>query len=246
METLGIIGMVVGIIFIIAASFKGLSIVVSAPLAAIIVVLTNQMPFFESLLGVESSFMTELGGFIISTFVLFLLGSILAQYMDQSGASTSIANQVLEWIGLDNEYLALIALVIIGTILTYGGISVFVVIFALVPLARPIFKKLDLNWALVVIPIGIGAGSFTVHSAPGSPSMSNVIPAQAMGTGLSPAIGMSLVSIAATVIFGLLYMYQQLKKSRANNEGYYDYILDDEERKLAIEKDRQGEESESV
>ena len=140
MGTLGVIGIALGIIAIIYLSVKGLNIVIAAPLATLIVILTNQMDIIPALIGKSPSYMTGLAGFLIKNFAIFLLGAVLAQYMEKSRSTVSIANWVLDKVGLENPYLVLVAFAGIAGLLTYGGISLFVVMFALVPLARPIFK----------------------------------------------------------------------------------------------------------
>lgn len=76
--------------------------------------------------------------------------------MDQSGATVAIANKILSIVGTKNPYNALVALFIISAILTYGGVNVFIIIFALIPMAKPIYRKLNLTWKLVTIPVSVG------------------------------------------------------------------------------------------
>lgn len=110
METLGILGIVVAIIAIIVMAVRGLHIVIAAPLATLIVILTNRMDIFASLIGPEQSYMAGLAGFLINNFAIFLLGAILAQYMDKSNATISIANFILSKVGLKNKYAVMVAL----------------------------------------------------------------------------------------------------------------------------------------
>ena len=114
----------------------------------------------------------------------------------------------------------MVALFAISAILTYGGISMFVVIFALIPLARPLFKQLNISWFLATIPIFGGMATFTMSMLPGAPAMPNVIPSTALGTPLtaSPVIG--LVTSAVAIIFILGYMRFELKRSIARGETY--------------------------
>ncbi|MDK6856051.1 GntP family permease [Aerococcus sp. UMB7533] len=224
MEIVGILGLALAIMAIIYLSFKGLNIVVAAPLAAIIVIVCNQMNFFEALTGSENSYMAGLAGFLIKNFAIFLLGAMLGQYMDRSGATQRIAEVLLEKIGTDSPFRVLIALTIIGSVLTFGGISIFVVFFTLIPLARPIFKKLDINWELVSIPLFLGAGTYTMSMIPGTPSVQNAIPTTELGTTLTAA---PLLGIAATItilIFGLWYMKHELDKSIKKGENFYSYL----------------------
>lgn len=130
MDIIGIIGIVLGIVTIILFIVNKFNIIVAAPIATLVVLLFNNTPIIETVFGKEDSYMASLAGFIASNFAIFLLGSILAKYMDKSGATVSIANKILSLVGTKNPYNALIALFIISAILTYGGINVFVVIFA--------------------------------------------------------------------------------------------------------------------
>src|SRR5690554_2961586 len=131
--------------------------------------------------------MIALAKFIASNFAIFLLGSILAKYMDKSGATVSIADKIMSIVGTKNPYNALVALFIISALLTYGGVNVFVIIFALIPMAKPIFKKLNISWKLVTIPIFGGTSTFTMTMLPGAPSLHNIVPSNALGTPLTAA-----------------------------------------------------------
>lgn len=227
MEVIGIIGLIVAIISVIYLSFKGLSMVVAAPLSALIIILCNQMDIFGSLIGPENSYMAGLAGFLIKNFGIFILGAILGQYMDKSGATVSIANFILDKVGTESAYKVLVALTFIGALLTFGGISIFVVFFTLIPLARPIFKKLDINWKLLSIPLYLGAGTFTMSMIPGTPSVQNAIPTTTLGTSLTAAPVLGIISTVVMLGFGLWYMKYELDKSQAKGEGFYSYLEGD-------------------
>jgi len=201
-------------------AMKGVSILVIAPLAALLVVLTNGMDIFGALITEETSFMTGLAGFVGKYFAVFLLGSILAKYIEESGAAKSIANAVLKTTGTDKPYSVLIAILVITSILTYGGVSLYVVLFAVLPLSKPIFKQLNLNWALVTIPVEMGIGTYTMTMLPGTPSIQNVIPSQILGTTLTAGALLGLVATAVTLVVGLWYMKRELNKSLRNGEIY--------------------------
>ncbi len=145
MNIIGTIGIVLGLLAIIYFTTTGFNALLAAPLATIVVIVFNQMPFFDALIGSTNSYMSALAGFIVTNFAVFLLGSILAKYMEKSGATITIANSILQKVGSDKPYPVLVALFIISALLTYGGISMFVVCFALIPLARPLFKRLNLK-----------------------------------------------------------------------------------------------------
>lgn len=220
MEIFAILGVLLAVVAIIYWTTKNLHVIVAAPLASLIIILTNQMNVLEVMLGQEKSYMTGLAGFLINNFAIFMLGSILARYMEASGATQTIANSILKVMGKDSPYKGLLAITLIASILTYGGVSIFVVIFTLLPLSRPLFKELNINWALFPIPVFLGASTYTMTSLPGTPSIQNAIPTKVLGTSLTAAPVISLAASLTLLVFGLLYMAYCLKKSLANGETY--------------------------
>ncbi|HFI0457538.1 TPA: GntP family permease [Streptococcus suis] len=220
MEILAILGVLLAVVAIIYWTAKNLHVIVAAPLASLIIILTNQMNVLEVMLGQEKSYMTGLAGFLINNFAIFMLGSILARYMEESGATQTIANSILKLVGKDSPYKVLLAITLIASLLTYGGVSIFVVIFTLLPLSRPLFKELNINWALFPLPVFLGASTYTMTSLPGTPSIQNVIPTKVLGTSLTAAPLISLAASLTLLVFGLLYMAYCLKKSLANGETY--------------------------
>ncbi|HFI0469798.1 TPA: GntP family permease [Streptococcus suis] len=220
MEILAILGVLLAVIAIIYLTSKNLHVIVAAPVASLIILVTNQMNIIEAMLGKEQSYMAGLAGFLINNFVIFMLGSILARYMEASGATLTIANSILKVMGKDSPYKVLLAIALITSILTYGGVSIFVVIFTLLPLSRPLFKELNINWALFPLPVFMGASTYTMTTLPGTPSIQNVIPTKVLGTSLTAAPLISLAASLVLLLFGLFYMAYCLKKSLANGETY--------------------------
>lgn len=227
MEIIQVAGIVLAIVVIIYAAMKGFNILIVAPIASIIVILTNQMDFFTSIIGTENSYMTGLAGFIINFFAVFILGAILAKYIDAGGAAQSIAQKILDKTGTDRPFPVLLALFIITALLTYGGLSLFVVVFVLVPLAKPLFKQLNIAWNLITIPIMLGLGTFTMTMLPASPSIQNVVPTAYLGTTLTAAPLLGIIGSVVAIAFGLWYMRATLNKSIARGETFADFEVDD-------------------
>ncbi len=223
MEIMSVVGILLAIVAIIYAAMKGFNILIVAPIASIIVILTNQMDFFSSIIGTENSYMTGLAGFIINFFAVFMLGAILAKYIDVSGAAQSIAQKILQKTGTDKPFPILVALFIITAVLTYGGLSLFVVVFVLVPLAKPLFKQLNIAWNLIAIPIMLGLGTFTMTMLPAAPSIQNVVPTAYLGTTLTAAPLLGIIGTVVAIAFGLWYMKSMLNKSMARGETFADF-----------------------
>lgn len=220
MEILGIIGILLGVLAIILFIVRGLNLVVAAPLATLIVLLFNEGPILESLFGTDNSYMVHLSSFIAENFAIFLIGSIFAKYMDKSGATTAIAQKIISFIGTDRPYSGMVALFIICALLTLGGINVFVIVFAVVPFARSLFKELNLSWKLVAAPIFAGTSTFTMTMFPGTPSLQNIVPSNSLGTPLTAAPVIGLVASAVSIVFTLIFLKVVLNRSLKRGETF--------------------------
>lgn len=220
MDWLGLVGVLLALAFLIVAIYKGLNLIIAAPLATMIVIVFSRMPFIDSMFGPEASYMSGLAGFLLNNFPVFLFGAILAKYMDKSGAAMTIAEWIMRLVGANSPYRGLIALFVIASVLTYGGINVFVVIFILIPMARPIFKKFNMSWPLVIIPIFGGSATYTMTMMPASPALHNVVPSNALGTTLTADAPAGIVASIATIIFFLIYMKVALNRSQKRGEIY--------------------------
>ncbi len=213
-------GLVTSLVLIIFLALRGYSILVIGPLCAMLVIITNSMDILKALVIDKSSYMMGFGGFISKYFLIFLLGAILAKYMEDSGAASSIANSVLKLTGTEKPYTILFSIFIISSLLTYGGVNLFVAMFAIVPLARPLFRTLNIPWHLIMIPITSGVGTFTMTMLPGAPSIQNAIPSTALGTTLMAAPTLGVVGSMVTIAFSLWYMRYALTKALCADESY--------------------------
>lgn len=220
MEFLSIIGIVAAILLIVFLSLKGVNVLISAPVATILVLLLNGENIFSQLLGKDQSFMTYLADFMVDFFMIFLLGSIMAKYLERSGGIQSLTTAVATKIKENDPFQGMLVVYFVTALLTYGGISLFVVVFAVVPLAKSLFERLNIPWKLVPLPIALGLGTFTAGLLPGSPSIVNVIPTEYLGTTLTaaPLLGLigSIVSILVAVLF-IRYVVNKEITNETNN-----------------------------
>ncbi|NLF44558.1 MAG: GntP family permease [Syntrophomonadaceae bacterium] len=221
MSTLGILGIIFALVLIIYMATKGYSILIIGPLCALLIILSNNMDILDALMfNTTTSFMWSMAGFIAKFFPIFILGALLGKYMEDSGAAYVIAQRLLDKDSSNSAWKVLVSITIVGVILTFGGISAFVVLFAVVSLARPLFREINIPWHLIMIPLVLGSASFTMTMLPGCPSVQNIIPSTILGTPLTAA---PLLGIFASVVFIVLaawYMKRELKKAQANNETY--------------------------
>lgn len=208
---IGIIGIILAILFLMLGSYKGLSALPLTLLAALIVVVTNGMSLWESL---ATLYMNGYVGTYMNYFLIFCCSSLYAHVMTESGSTLSIAYQLLDWFGKKRVILASI---IIVAILTYGGVSLFVVMFAVGPILYTMFQEADLPRHLIAAVLFAGSCTFTMTCLPGSPQLTNIIPSQYLGTPLTaaPVFG----CIAAAALFAMDYAYCEFCAVRARKNG---------------------------
>lgn len=207
-----IIGILIAIIWIVIASFKRITVLISAPIATLVVVFFGQLDFINTFFNSTSSYMAYFTDFIFNFFLVFVLGSIMAKYLQKSGAIETISESVLTIIDVHKPMHGMLAVYFITAILTYGGVALFVVMFAVVPLAKSLFNHMQIPWKLSPIPIILGLGTFTASMLPGSPSIINLAPTTVLDTTLMAAPVMGLITSVVCVITSIIYMAWVIKK----------------------------------
>jgi len=216
------IGLVGALALLIYLTIRGMNLLIVAPLTATIIALTAGIPLLPTMSDVAGpdfiqSYMAGFSGFIASWFFMFLLGSVFGKLMEDSGAADSIAKWIIGHIGMHN---ASFAIVIACAILTYGGVSVFVVAFSAYPMALSLFKQANLPRRFIPAAMAFGSVTFTMTSA-GSPEIQNWIPIKYLGTSPYAAWEVSLVVAIGMAVFGFLWLNRMLKKAIANGECFH-------------------------
>ncbi|MCI8468648.1 MAG: GntP family permease [Eggerthellaceae bacterium] len=220
MEWIGVIGIFAGLIFFVIAAMKGYNVLVTSIITAVIIILTNGMDLASSILGTESSYSSGLASFIRSNMLIFLFSAILGQYLDDSGAAKSIAQAIMSKIGTKSPYLMLLGVAAVAALLTYGGVSMFVAMFAVIPLARVMFRECVVPWHLFNASWTLGAGAFTMAMIPGVPSVANINATNMCGVSLASAPIMGIVGSLVCIALSCVYIKFALKRCEARGEVY--------------------------
>jgi H+/gluconate symporter-like permease len=155
--------------------------------------------------------------FFIQWFPMFLLGGLFGKLMDDSKSISSIAKFLTERLGTRNTMLSV---VLASALVTYGGVSVFVAFFVLVPMAITMFQSADIPRRLLPATIGLGAFTFTMSALPGSPSVNNAIPMPYFGTTTFAAPGIGIIASVITFAFGMWWLRRAEAAARSAGEGY--------------------------
>ncbi|MEK3973544.1 MULTISPECIES: GntP family permease [unclassified Psychrobacillus] len=218
---LGLIGLFGGLALLIYLTMKGMNLLIAAPLTALLVGVFNGLPLFPQLVeeGAANFLTNYMGGFtsfIASWWLMFLAGAIFGKVMEDSGAADSVSQWIVSKIGIKR---AALAVVIACAVLTYGGVSLFVVAFSVYPMALSLFKQADLPRRFIPAALGFGSTTFTMTSA-GSPEIQNWIPIPFLKT--TPYAGWEVSFIVAVFMmaFGYWWLKKMIKKAMANGEKF--------------------------
>ena len=211
----GIVGVVIALALLVYLAYRGISVLVLSPLMAVLAVL------FESgkpvLASFTQIFMTATGNFVILYFPLFLLGAVFGKLMDDSGSARSIARWTIEKFGRQRSILAV---VLSCAVLTYGGVSLFVVAFAIYPIAAALFRENGIPKRFIPGAIALGAFTFTMTALPGTPAIQNAIPMPFFGTTPFAAPVLGIVSAAIMFALGMLWLDRRYRSAMDKKEGY--------------------------
>ncbi|AYC32916.1 GntP family permease [Pseudomonas cavernae] len=197
------------------AAYRGYSVILFAPIAALgAVLLTDPSAVAPAFTGV---FMEKMVGFIKLYFPVFLLGAVFGKLIELSGFSRAIVAAAIRLLGTSQ---AMLVIVLVCALLTYGGVSLFVVVFAVYPFAAEMFRQSDIPKRLIPATIALGAFSFTMDALPGTPQIQNIIPSAFFNTNAWAAPWLGLIGTLFVFSVGMLYLQRQLGKARRSGEGY--------------------------
>lgn len=208
------LSIIIGLALLVVLSYIGWSIIWVAPLSAGAVALLSGLDFFEIY---TDTYMAGLVNFVKSWFPLFLLGAIFGKLMEATGAAKSIAIKVSKLIGTKR---ALLGVLLATSILAYGGVSVFVIVFAIYPIALELFREANISRKLVVPTIMLGLGTYAMAAIPGSPQIHNLIPMPYFHTTPTAAPIIGVVTALIMAVGGYAYLVYSEKKLSAKGDVY--------------------------
>ena len=213
----------VSLLLLMLFAYRGFSLIFIAPVFAVLAAITSDyasMPVYSEL------YMTKAAEYIKSYYPVFLLGAVFAKIMEEGGLAASVAAKIVSLLGRERAVLA----VLLGCgVLTYGGLSVFVVAFVMYPFGAILFKQADIPKRLLPAVLWMGIFTYSMVSLPGTPQIQNIIPAAVFGTNTWAGIGQGL--LASVLFFAIAYVWltYRSKSLKAKGEGYGNYLTNEPE-----------------
>ncbi|WP_321914371.1 GntP family permease [Paraburkholderia sp. J11-2] len=210
--------------FLMLAAYRGYSVILFAPIAALGAVLLTEpaavAPVFSGI------FMEKMVGFVKLYFPVFLLGAVFGKVIELSGFSEAIVHAAIRYIGRSRANAVIVA---VCALLTYGGVSLFVVVFAVYPFAAELYRQSDIPKRLMPGAIALGAFSFTMDSLPGTPQIQNIIPTTFFKTTAWAAPALGVTGSLFIIVVGLSYLEWRRRAAMAKGEGYGTSLVNEPE-----------------
>jgi H+/gluconate symporter-like permease len=197
---MGLLGIALGLLLLLTLAFRSWSVLLLAPAGALVAALFAGEPLLAHR---TQTFMGGTARFLAQFFPIFLLGALFGKLMDDSGSVTAIADYMMLRLG---QQRAILAVVLAGALVTYGGVSLFVAFFVLAPMAQALFRAAAIPRRLMPAAIALGTSTFTMSALPGTPAIQNAIPMPFFGTTPFAAPGLGIIASAVMLSFGLWWL----------------------------------------
>jgi H+/gluconate symporter-like permease len=215
---MGLLGIFLSLALLMFLAYRGINVLILAPLMSLLAVLfAGGLPVLGTYTQI---FMQALGNYVITFFPLFMLGAIFGKLMADSGSARVIAHWIVDRLGANQ---AIAAIVLACGVLTYGGVSLFVVAFAVYPIAVSLFRQAEIPKRLIPGAIALGSFTFTMTALPGTPAIQNAIPMPFFGTTPFAAPVLGIVAGSIMLVGGLLWLRRRQASAMAAGEGFGDH-----------------------
>jgi H+/gluconate symporter-like permease len=211
---MGFLGILIALALLIWLAYRGGSVLLLAPAASLVAAAVSREPLLAHW---TQTFMGSAAQFVAQFFPIFLLGAVFGKLMEDSGSVSEIASWMMERLGSSR---AILAVVLAGAFVTYGGVSLFVAFFVLAPMAHALFQAAAIPKRLMPAALALGTSTFTMSALPGTPAIQNAIPMPFFGTTPFAAPGLGMIAAAIMLGFGLWWLGRAESAARRNSEGY--------------------------
>lgn len=216
---LSLIGVLLSLVIMIVAAWKGVSIMFVGIAAAFIAAVFSGMDVLALL---TDTYMTGFVGFAKNYWLMFMLSAIFGKLLSDAGAARSIAlcfARIARRFPGKEKMVAVWSMTLMTGVLCYGGVSLFVIVFTMVSISRDLYKELDIPWHLYMFQ-GLTSGGIVLCMLPGSPQVHNIIPTTYLGTTPMAAPVLGLIMAALGFVLGHIYLCYILKRCDARGEGF--------------------------
>ena len=218
--SLSLFGIILGLVLLMFLAYKGYSIIWVAPVCAVVVAVLSGYAILDAYIG---DYMKGMADYVLQWFPAFFLGAVYGKVMDLTGSARSLGNALVKLIG---PRFAVAAVVIPCLLMTYGGISLFVVVFVIYPMGYSIYRAADLPRRGIPGALCFGCSTFAMI-APGAVQIHNAVPSTNLGTTYMAGAVNGFLACGFMLVVGIIYLHFWLKKAKNNGEHFVAKASDD-------------------
>ena len=225
-EMLSLVGIILGLAVLVMLVMRGINIYVVAFIASTIVAVLGQVNLYDAL---KSTYMASFAAFVQNYWLIFLTGALMGKVYEMTNGAKAIARLIVKIFGLK---FALLSVPIACGILAYGGVSVYVVSFAVFPIALEVFRAADLPRNYIPAALTFGCSTFAMI-LPGAPQIQNAIPTSAVGEDLMAGAVVGFISCGVIFVVGCICLMRMVAAQKAKGAKFVakdvDVFSDEEE-----------------
>ena len=211
--------LLVCIVVFVYLCYQGYPPALMAPIMAMVVLFTAGMDVYE---GMTTTYISGATNFMKSYFLMFMTGAVFANLMAASGAARTIglalAKLAKKFPGHE-LYASLWCCVLVGVVITYGGVMIFVAFFTIIAVVKEMYQELNVPWKMYTVG-AFGTAALSMTMIPGSPSANNAVAAGWLGTTAMSGPMLGIIAVILSIVFGHIYFSIQVKKIKASGEGF--------------------------
>lgn len=207
--TISVIGLLLAAVIFVIIVWKGVDVFTSTILVSFIIILTSRLDWWSALGFYAKGYV----GFVEGNLFVLVIGAVFGELMGESGCAETIANVITEKLGAKR---VIFSITLLSTVFVYVGVSGFVVLFVLAPIAAIMMKQAGYPYRMIPGIIFIGATCSAM--LPYAINITNIMPAQYLGTSMGSAPILGWVAFIVSICIGYFYMVYAAKKA-AIKEG---------------------------
>lgn len=207
--TISVIGLLLAAVIFVIIVWKGVDVFTSTILVSFIIILTSRLDWWSALGFYAKGYV----GFVEGNLFVLVIGAVFGELMGESGCAETIANVITEKLGAKR---VIFSITFLSTVFVYVGVSGFVVLFVLAPIAAIMMKQAGYPYRMIPGIIFIGATCSAM--LPYAINITNIMPAQYLGTSMGSAPILGWVAFIVSICIGYFYMVYAAKKA-AIKEG---------------------------
>lgn len=211
---MNLIGVFISVLLLIFLIYKRVNLIPASLICVFVLAVTNSISFTELLMD---HYAVSLSSFIAKYFMVFVTNAVFGKIMEESLLASAFAKMIGKAFGDRN---AVFGAMLATALLSFGGVSVFVIVFTVYPIFLATFQKADLPGKFIPACIMSSSCTFALSMMPGGAQLNNIIPTQYLGTTPLAAPVVSIACSVFAILFLLIYFHHEFEKARRNGQHF--------------------------